>query len=248
MAVSAWGLVAVFITAVVMPLMPPQPWLPAWQLRLGSLIVNQAPLALLAHILLHTAALLQPAAGWISRYRTRWRLWAAAAALGFLLLIPLQAAAILSGLSSARAEQSSRAAAAQRRFEILRRTIASAPDLATLQARLQALQGPDLTPADRALPLPQLRRQLDAALVDASTSVQTRLRWPSSQQLWAILQDSVRLPLSSLAFALAFAAGGQRPSDRHSLLRTLLKTMSMLGTRSRGRRRSRSAAEPTPRS
>ena len=35
-------------------------------------------------------------------------------------------------------------------------------------------------------------------------------RGPAPQQLWVILQDAVRLPLSALAFAVAFAAAGQR--------------------------------------
>ena len=46
-------------------------------------------------------------------------------------------------------------------------------------------------------------------------------RGPAPQQLWVILQGAVRLPLSALAFAVAFAAGGQRRRDDVSLLLTL---------------------------
>jgi hypothetical protein len=35
-------------------------------------------------------------------------------------------------------------------------------------------------------------------------------RGPAPQKLWAILRDAVCLPLAALAFAVAFAAGGQR--------------------------------------
>ena len=67
-----------------------------------------------------------------------------------------------------------------------------------LQARMQRLRGPTLTPADRAL--------LD------------RLSGPSPNQVWTILSDGVRLAVSSLAFALAFAAGAQRRLSPEPLL------------------------------
>ena len=54
-------------------------------------------------------------------------------------------------------------------------------------------------------------------------------RGPAPQQFWVILQDAVRLPLSALAFAVAFAAGGQRRRDDVSLLLTLRETRLRLG-------------------
>ena len=54
-------------------------------------------------------------------------------------------------------------------------------------------------------------------------------RGPAPQQLWVILQDAVRLPLSALAFAVAFAAAGQRRKDDFSFFTTLRETRLRLG-------------------
>ncbi|MFM9100334.1 MAG: hypothetical protein ACKOPS_02930 [Cyanobium sp.] len=83
---------------------------------------------------------------------------------------------------------------------------------------MQRLQGPTLTPADRALPLPQLRRQLEANLLAARRQLLDRVSGPSPNQVWAILSDGARLALSSLAFAIAFAAGAQRQPSPEPLL------------------------------
>ena len=52
---------------------------------------------------------------------------------------------------------------------------------------------------------------------------------PAPQQLWVILQDAVRLPFSALAFAVAFAADGQRRKDDFSFFTTLRETRLWLG-------------------
>ena len=54
-------------------------------------------------------------------------------------------------------------------------------------------------------------------------------RGPAPQQPWVILQHAVRLPLSALAFAVSFAAGGQRRKDDSSFLLTLRETRPKLG-------------------
>jgi hypothetical protein len=54
-------------------------------------------------------------------------------------------------------------------------------------------------------------------------------RGPAHQQPWVILQDAVRLPLSGLVFAVAFAAGGQHRKDDFSFFMTLRETRRRLG-------------------
>lgn len=83
---------------------------------------------------------------------------------------------------------------------------------------MQRLRGPTFTPADRALPLPQLRRQLEANLLAAPRQLLDRVSGPSPNQVWMILSDGVRLAVSSLAFALAFAVGAQRRLNPEALL------------------------------
>lgn len=247
MAVAAWALAVVFVLAVLVPLMPPLLLQPAWQIRLCGVLVSQAPLALFALMLLHGAAALLPGNRLITTGLRRWRQWACFAALGFLLLLPLQALATHRGIAQRGAAQAEQRQGADRRFRLMREAIATSPSLAMLEARMQALRGPQLTPADRALPLPQLRRQLDAALQEAHGAVQERFAGPTSEQLLTLIQDGVRLPLSSLAYAAAFAAGAQRRQDKKDLPTVLLKSWRKLrGDKPPRRRRRDKSSTATP--
>ena len=228
MAVAAWALAVVFSLSVLVPLMPPLLLQPAWQMRLCGVLVSQAPLALFALILLHGASLLLPGNRLITTGLRRWRQWACFAALGFLLLLPLQAFATHRGITQMGAVQAEQRQGADRRYRLMREAIATSPSLAMLESRMQALRGPQLTPADRALPLPQLRRQLDAALQEAHGALQNRYAGPTSVQLLTMVQDGVRLPLSSLAYGAAFAAGAQRRQDRQGLPTVLIRSWRKL--------------------
>jgi hypothetical protein len=246
MAVAAWALAAAFALAVLVPLMPPLLLDPAWQIRLCGVVVSQAPLALLALILLHGAAILLPGNRLITTGLRRWRHWACFAALGFLLLLPLQAFATHRGISQMRAVQAEQLQGADRRYRLMREAIATAPSFEILEARLLSLRGPRLTPADRSLPLPQLRPQLDTALEQAHVALQNRSSGPSSQQLLMMVQDGVRLPLSSLAYAAAFAAGAQRRQDRKGLPTVLLNSWRKWRGRKPPRRRQGQSSSASP--
>jgi hypothetical protein len=93
-------------------------------------------------------------------------------ALGFLLLLPLQEFATWRGLSQGLQQDSARRADAEWRSGAMLQAIQVATSVDDLQSRMQRLQGPTLTPADRALPLPQLLDQLSG---------------PSPQQLWTLI-------------------------------------------------------------
>ena len=247
MAVAAWALAFVFGLAVLVPLMPPLLLQPAWQMRLCGVLVSQAPLALFALMLLHAASLLLPGNRLITTGLRRWRQWACFAALGFLLLLPLQAFATHRGIAQMGAVQAEQRQGAERRYRLMREAIATSPSLAMLESRMQALRGPQLTPADRALPLPQLRRQLDTALQEAHGAVQDRFAGPTSVQLLTMVQDGVRLPLSSLAFGAAFAAGAQRRQDKKGLPTVLIKSWRKLrGDKPPRRRRKDKSLTATP--
>ena len=81
-------------------------------------------------------------------------------ALGFLLQLPLQEFATWRGLSQGLQQDSARRADAERRSGAMLQAIQVATSVDDLQSRMQRLQGPTLTPAARALPLPQLLDQL----------------------------------------------------------------------------------------
>lgn len=218
LAVSARALAVVFVVAVAVRLLPLQVLNPAWQMTVCSVLLHQAVLPLLALVLMHAASAVIPADGRLASARRRWRGLAVAAALGFLLLLPLQGFATWRGLSQGIQQDAARRADAERRSGAMLQAIQAATSVDDLQARMQRLQGPSLTPADRALPLPQLRRQLEANLLAARRQLLDRVSGPSPNQVWVILSDGMRLAVSSLAFALAFAAGAQRRLSPEPLL------------------------------
>ena len=218
LAVAARSLVFVFVVTVAVRLFPVQALDPAWQMTICSALLNQAALPLLALVLLHAASALHPADGRLASARRRWRGLAVAATLGFALLLPLQGFATWRGLSQGLQQDAARRAAAERRSGAMLQAIQAASSVDDLQARMQRLRGTTLTPADRALPLPQLRRQLEANLLAARSQLLDRASGPSPNQVWTILSDGVRLAVSSLAFALAFAAGAQRRLSPEPLL------------------------------
>lgn len=215
---AARALVFVFVVAVAVRLFPVQALDPAWQINVCSLLLHQAALPLLALVLMHAASAVHRSDGRLAAARRRWRVLAVAASLGFLLLLPLQGFATWRGLSQGLQQDAARRAAAERRSEAMLQAIQAATSIDNLQARMQRLQGPTLTPADRALPLPQLRRQLEVNLLAARRQLLDRFSGPSPTQVWAILSDGVRFALSSLAFAFAFAAGAQRRPSPEPLL------------------------------
>ena len=218
LAVAARALVFVFVVTVAVRLFPVQPLDPAWQMNVCSVLLNQAALPLLALVLMHAASAVHPSDGRLATARRRWRGLAVAASLGFLLLLPLQGVATWRGLSQGLQQDAARRATAERRSGAMQQAIQAATSVDDLQARMLRLRGPTLTPADRALPLPQLRRQLEANLLAARRQLLDRVSGPSPNQVWMILSDGVRLAVSSLAFALAFAAGAQRPLSPKPLL------------------------------
>jgi hypothetical protein len=218
LAVSARALAFVFVVAVAVRLLPVQALNPAWQMTVCSVLLHQAVLPLVALVMMHAASAVEPADGRLASARMRWRGLAVTAVLGFLLLLPLQGFATWRGLSQGIQQDATRRADAEKRSGAMLQAIQAATSVDDLQARMQRLQGPTLTPADRALPLPQLRRQLEANLFAARRELIDRHSGPSPGQLWTIVSDGLRLALSFLAYALAFAAGAQRRSSPMPLL------------------------------
>jgi len=216
--VVARALVLVFWVGVTVRLFPLQLLNPAWQMTVCAGLLNQAALLLLALALMHAASAVDPADGRLASALRRWRGLAVAVAFGFLLLLPLQGVATWRGLRQGLQQEAVRRNEAERRSGPMLQAIQAATSVDDLQARMQRPRGPTLTPADRALPLPQLRRQLEANLLAARRQLLDRLPGPSPNQMWTILSDGMRLAVSSLAFALAFAAGAQRRFSSEPLL------------------------------
>lgn len=208
---SAWCLFLVFATAMLAGVLPPRVLDPAWQLRFAALAVNNGSIPLVGFLLFALAGAIAPADGALRSRRDRVRQWALAAAIGFLLLIPLQGFAAWQAYGTATLQQGRQRQVAERRFTELRQAILTSGSPSELQARFQRLQGPPLSPVDLAQPLPQLRQQLLSSLDTAQARVRDQLRGPGADRVWLLIQDSLRVILSALGYGVAFAAGSYMP-------------------------------------
>jgi len=140
-------LVLFFALQLVGALLPFQPLDPAWQWRFSKAVVSGATLLLIA-------GQLDPDDPVLKQRRRLFGQLAVAAAIGFLLLLPLQLSAGLRQQQAAGSAQLSRIASAEQRLTQLRQRTTAATSVAELNAVPQKLGGPVLRPSDLAQPLP----------------------------------------------------------------------------------------------
>ena len=228
----ATAMFVVFAAVVVAAALPPRLLDPAWQLRVTGALVNNGTIAVLGVVLMWLAGVLHPGSGRLRAQRDRVSSIAAAAAIGYLLLIPLQTYAVWNGVNSASRGQSRQLKTALDRITVLRQAVKQAGTTAELQARLQVLQGPALPSTDAGRSIDALRPQILAGLETAENTVRQRFGGLPPDRLWQLVQESVRVLISSLAYACAFAAAAYLPGKPLSLFDTWL--LSVRRNRRRG--------------
>ena len=221
LSVVALVLFVLFASLVAAALFPLQLLDPAWQLRLAGTLINTAPFPLLGLALLQIAAELGPHDPLLKSRARLCSLLALAAALGFLLLLPLQTIAGLQTSRTANNAQAARIQGAEGKLKALRQAVASAASNADLNQQLQKLSGPVLGPADIAQPLPLLKAQVAAVLDQAALQISRQREASQSRTPLLLLPDLLRNALASLALALGFAALAVRPGSERSLLQEL---------------------------
>ena len=209
---------------------------PAQQLRFAGSLINGAPFALLGLALLKIAVELGPHDPQLKNRLQLCSQLAVAAALGFLLLLPLQGVAGLQQSRSTTSSQSSRINGAERRLVALRQAVTSAASNDEINLRLQRLRGPVLGPADLAQPLPLLKAQVAAVLDQAEQQIARERQATPPADPWRLLPDLIRNAIACLALAFGFAALAVRPGSRRSLLQEWQKGCSDLLKRLRKRR------------
>ena len=241
LSVVALVLFVLFASLMAGALWPVQLLNPAWQLRLAGSLVNGAPFALLGLALLQIAVELGPHDPPLKNRQQLCSHLAVAAALGFLLLVPLQGVAGLQQSRSTTSAQSSRISGAERRLVALRQAVASAASNAEINQQLQRLQGPVLGPADMAQPLPLLRAQVGAVLDQAQLQIARERQASPPANPWRLLPELLRSGIACLALALGFAALAVRPGAERSLLQEWQWGCSGLRKSLRQRRASRTS-------
>lgn len=235
--VVALVLFVVFATAVLGVAFPFLPLDPGWQLRMAGALIQAAPFPLVGLALLQLAMQLDPEDPILWRRWRRSSRLAVAAALGFLLLLPLQAVASLQENRSLNTAQNTRISSAERKLIALRRVVCTAASNAALNQQLQRLDGPVLGPADIAQPLPLLKAQVDAVLDQAQAQIAGERQRVPPLNPWALLPDLLRRAVASLGLAIGFAALAVRPGHDFTLLQEWQEIWILLRLRRADRRR-----------
>ena len=201
----ALALLAVFIATLLPQLLPPRLLDPQWQLTLCGVMAENGVLPLMALGLLFLATYLDPANLWVLAFRVGSSELAGLAAMGFLLLIPLQIFAVISSHSNLEFHQQKQRQTAQVRLDVLEQAIASAGSSDELNQLLQNLQAPPLPPSEQALPLSQLRPLLSQRLLQTRSLLQNKFSAPARVPQATLVLQVLRGVVSNLAYALAFA-------------------------------------------
>ena len=216
-----------FAAACLLGLLPPQLLDPDWQWRLIGSLIDNGPVAVVGFGLLHLAAYIDSKNVSLQKRIVALGPWAAAAALGFLLPIPLQGLAVYRGLSTASFQSNRQLRQFDSSLAQLRKDIQQAPDAATLQRRLPSSLASAIGPVALQQPLPQLRAQVLDLVNQAQQRASARLGGgvtPSS--LWPVVQPSLRVLLIAPAYAAAFAAMVFKRGAELSLLDRWLSSLN----------------------
>lgn len=212
------ALLGIFLAAVVVGAWPPKLLDPQWQLGFTAGLINNGSLALVGALLTPLALAFDPGSDRLRARRNACRRWALAAAIGFLLLIPLQ---VYAGWSlyrtvSSRAEQQSSQAAGK--IAELRQAVATAASTQELQARLQQLAGnkAGLSPTQLRIPIAQLRQELLAGADQAANQLQQRIEAQASFKPDRLIKETIRIAISALFYGAgcAFLSGALLRSDQ----------------------------------
>jgi len=201
------ALLGIFLATVIVRAWPPKILDPQWQLAFSADLINNGSLALMGALLTPLALAFHPGSDRLRARRNAFRSWALAAAIGFLLLIPLQASAgwrLYRTISSNAEQQSSQSA---RKLADIRQAIAAATSTQEIQVRLQKLTGNNagLSPTQLRTPIDQLRQELLAGADQAANRLQQRIEAQSSFKPDRLIKETIRIALFSLFYAAGFA-------------------------------------------
>lgn len=211
-------LLAIYCIEVVADVLPPRLLDPRWQFGLANALVNSCSFALVGLAAWHLAGHLAPNEERLQRQLDRLARLAAPAALGFLLLIPLQGWALWSGMNVVNASRGAQVEQIIAKADRLQAAVRAANSTPDLQTRLQALQGPVLDPATLNQPLPALKQQLLAALAQARAAASSQRRLPQLKELWSLGQQWLRSALLALVAALGLASLSRVGAEGPNLL------------------------------
>lgn len=217
----AYMFALLFATLVVAAILPFKPFDPLWQLRMCGALLRNASLALIAVALIELSAFLDPEDPVLEERQRRFSRIAAAACLGFLLLIPLQITASVTQLRSLSGSEGSRLRATEGKLIRLRQAVRSASSYEDLKAKFQVLQGPTLGPVSDALPLDRIKAQVNNSLDQSQSQITRKRAALNNISPVRLAPDLLRDSVASLLLAFGFALFGRLPDSEVSLIEAI---------------------------
>lgn len=212
------SLLGIFLTLLVSSAWPLALLQPAWLQRMGDVVQNLGVNALMGAVLLVLAQLLNPREVALEERVRLVRRLASWAAIGFVLLIPLQGYAEVTLLRERTRRESSELA----QIEQATKAIEAARTETELRAAIGRFPGaPPNLPARFNQPFGELRDRLADQLRPRLKQAEARLAEARRNRWQAWLKKWLRDGVYSLFLALGFAAIGQAGPDRPTLLAAL---------------------------
>ena len=211
------------VAAVVLALFPLRFADSQWQLGVLANLVANGSWILIGLVLLHLASMLQPGNGALSQRLMLWRRLAALAAVGYLLIVPLQVAITWIGVDASRNTPERVISKSESELKDYRDALMGSANLTDLKWRLGAIPGTPALPAQASLvPYSVVRERLLQQLEQAETRLRQRVQTiqprPNALELG---HQTARGALASLMLALGFASGAEGLFGQASLLESL---------------------------
>ena len=199
------------VAAVVLALFPLRLADRQWQLGVLANLVANGSWILIGLVLLHLASMLEPRNRALSQRLMLWRRLAALAAVGYLLIAPLQVTITWLGVDASRNERERLISNSKTQLQSYRDALMGATNLNDLKERLGAIPGaPPLPKQASLLPYAEVSERRLLQLEQAESRFRQRLESlpppPNTLELW---RQTARGAIASLMLALGFASGAE---------------------------------------
>jgi hypothetical protein len=182
-----------------------------WQLGVLANLVSNGSWILIGLVLLHLASMLEPRNQALSQRLMLWRRLAALAAVGYVLIAPLQVAMTWIGVDASRNTRERVIRNSETQLQSYRDALMGSTNLTDLKERLGAIPGaPPLPKRASQLPYEEVREQLLLQLEQVESRFRQRLETlPPGPNFLELGRQTARGAIASLMLALGFASGAE---------------------------------------
>ena len=199
------------VAAVVLALFPLRLADRQWQLGVLTNLVANGSWILIGLVLLHLASMLEPRNQALSQRLMLWRRLATLAAVGYLLIAPLQVAITWIGVDASRNARERVISNSETQLQSYRDALMGSTNLTDLKERLGAIPGaPPLPKQASLLPYAEVRGRLLLQVEQAESRFRQRLETlPPGPNVLELGRQTARGAIASLMLALGFASGAE---------------------------------------